>query len=148
MTPEDVKYWLNADPPQGLPPLRPRNPEMDAIVAGIHASPAFTVANAAKAVSQRMDKVGRCQHIMNLVDDYHERPNSGTRYAIRSALMDCFSEANEVAKDAERYRCIRNPPYSDRHGDLYAMTFQGDGDVPLKGDALDVAADDAIGRKS
>lgn len=48
------------------------------------------------------------------------------------------------ALDAARYRAIRNPPYSDRYGDLYAMTFQGDGDIPLKGDALDAAADAAI----
>lgn len=48
------------------------------------------------------------------------------------------------ALDAKRYRAIRNPPYSDRYGDLYAMTFQGDGDIPLKGDELDAAADAAI----
>lgn len=48
------------------------------------------------------------------------------------------------ALDAARYRCIRNPPYSDRYGDLYAMTFQGDGDIPLKGEALDAAADRAL----
>ncbi len=39
--------------------------------------------------------------------------------------------------DAKRYQCIRNPPYSDNYGDLYAMTFQGDGDVPIKGEVLD-----------
>lgn len=31
--------------------LLPRNPAMDAVVKGIHGSPAFTVANAAKAVA-------------------------------------------------------------------------------------------------
>lgn len=61
-------------------------------------------------------------------------------------LIDLASANSPVveALDARRYRAIRNPPYSDRYGDLYAMTFQGDGDIPLKGDALDAAADAAL----
>lgn len=52
----------------------------------------------------------------------------------------------EVEKDAARYLAIRNPPYSDNWGDLYAMTFQRTGDIPLKGVDLDAAADSAIAR--
>jgi hypothetical protein len=52
--------------------------------------------------------------------------------------------AEAAEKDAQRYRAIRNPPYSDQHGDLYAMCFEGDGDIVLKGDDLDAAADSAI----
>lgn len=61
-------------------------------------------------------------------------------------LIDLASANSPVvdALDARRYRAIRNPPYSNRYGDLYAMTFQGDGDIPLKGDALDAAADAAL----
>jgi len=46
--------------------------------------------------------------------------------------------------DAGRYRCIRNPPYSDQWGDVYAMTFQRTGDMVLKGEELDRVADAAI----
>jgi len=60
------------------------------------------------------------------------------------ALIRPAAPAAGDALDAKRYRCIRNPPYSDRYGDLYAMTFQGDGDIPLKGEALDAATDRAL----
>ncbi|MGZ0105169.1 hypothetical protein [Achromobacter sp. KK8] len=63
---------------------------------------------------------------------------------IRDYILRRPAPAAGDALDAERYRAIRNPPYSDRYGDLYAMTFQGDGDIPLKGDELDAAADAAI----
>lgn len=46
--------------------------------------------------------------------------------------------------DAERYRRIRNGPHSERHGDLYAMTFQGEGDHPVAGEELDRFVDAAI----
>jgi hypothetical protein len=55
-------------------------------------------------------------------------------------------EQRQGYSDAERYRCIRNAPYSDQYGDLYAMTFQGDGDVPVKGDELDALCDAAIAK--
>ncbi|WP_322997156.1 hypothetical protein [Castellaniella sp.] len=50
-------------------------------------------------------------------------------------------------EDAERYRRIRNGPYSYRHGDVYAMIFQGAGDIPIKGDDLDAAIDAARAAK-
>ena len=50
--------------------------------------------------------------------------------------------------DAERYRAIRNPPYSDNWGDLYAMTFQRTGDLVLKGDELDKRADQSIAARA
>lgn len=50
----------------------------------------------------------------------------------------------EDARDAARYRRIRNGPHSDRHGDVYAMTFQPDGDEPIHGEALDICVDAAM----
>jgi len=53
------------------------------------------------------------------------------------------AENEALSADAERYRCIRNPPYSDNWGDIYAMTFQRSGDMVLNGEQLDYAADAA-----
>jgi hypothetical protein len=53
------------------------------------------------------------------------------------------AENEALRADAERYRCIRNPPYSDNWGDIYAMTFQRSGDMVLNGEQLDYAADAA-----
>jgi len=58
-----------------------------------------------------------------------------------AAPLKAENEALRV--DAERYRCIRNPPYSDNWGDIYAMTFQRSGDMVLNGEQLDYAADAA-----
>ena len=57
------------------------------------------------------------------------------------------AQSVEDARDAGRYRQIRNPPYSDNYGDLYAMSFQGDGDIPVKGLELDRVVDAAIAAK-
>ena len=58
------------------------------------------------------------------------------------------AEVEALRADAERYRAIRNPPYSDNWGDLYAMTFQRTGDLVLKGDELDKRADQSIAARA
>lgn len=59
------------------------------------------------------------------------------------ATPAALHRVQDDARDAARYRRIRNGPHSDRYGDVYAMTFQGDGDLPVKGDELDRVADAA-----
>lgn len=54
------------------------------------------------------------------------------------------ADQGEDARDAARYRRIRNGPYSDQHGDVYAMTFQGDGDIPIHREELDRIVDAAM----
>lgn len=61
-------------------------------------------------------------------------------------IRDAILQSGADARDAQRYRRIRNGPYSDRHGDIYAMVFAGMGDFPIKGQDLDNAVDQAIAR--
>ena len=63
---------------------------------------------------------------------------------LNAALAQPEQTALQDATDAQRYRRIRNGPYSDRHGDVYAMTFQGNGDVPIKREELDRIVDAAL----
>lgn len=70
--------------------------------------------------------------------------------ALRAAIAQPVQPVVDLvqqALDAQRYRRIRNGPHSDRHGDLYAMTFQGDGDVPVNGQDLDQIVDASIASK-
>jgi len=71
------------------------------------------------------------------------------KFPAPSHMMELLDRLNiqSMAANAARYRVIRNPPYSNQYGDLYAMTFQGDGDMVLKGEALDKAADAALQAK-
>ncbi|SPA24538.1 hypothetical protein CBM2637_A140074 [Cupriavidus taiwanensis] len=64
-------------------------------------------------------------------------------YAIKT-LAASPADQGEDARDAARYRRIRNGPYSDQHGDVYAMTFQGDGDIPIHREELDRIVDAAM----
>lgn len=74
--------------------------------------------------------------------------NAARAYAALTEALAHPSQQEDDVRDAKRYRRIRNGPHSDRYGDLYAMAFQGDGDIPLKGDALDFAVDAAIAAMS
>lgn len=98
------------------------------------------------------------QTILELIRLARSAPSAGEVADIHSCSHLCMrplcvaqrrvdelvTECQELREDAARYRAIRNAPYSDRHGDLYAMTFQGDGDLPVHGADLDVMADAAI----
>lgn len=63
-------------------------------------------------------------------------------------IRDLQAKLTAREADAERYRRIRNGPYSDRHGDVYAMVFDAEGDVPVHGDVLDAAMDAIFKRES
>jgi hypothetical protein len=64
--------------------------------------------------------------------------------ALQGAALTAEPPTEADALDAKRYRRIRNGPHSDNYGDLYGMTFQGDGDVPVTGAELDAACDAAL----
>lgn len=61
--------------------------------------------------------------------------------------VELTEQLARMAQDAARYRRIRNGPYSDRHGDVYAMTFQPDGDQPIDGAELDSFVDAAMAQR-
>lgn len=60
------------------------------------------------------------------------------------AIEALMGRLEKAEKDARRYQVLRNPPYSDNWGDVYAMTFQRTGDMPLKEEELDAAVDRLI----
>ena len=58
--------------------------------------------------------------------------------------LSWHAKREQLEKDAARYQVLRNPPYSGNWGDVYAMTFQRTGDMPLKEEELDFAIDRLI----
>lgn len=84
-----------------------------------------------------------------LIEDLREGARTGWLANRANTLMAAADEIERlrgVEADARRYRRIRNGPYSDTHGDVYAMIFAGEGDYPLDGISLDEAVDAAIKR--
>jgi hypothetical protein len=84
---------------------------------------------------------------------FHEKPTKNLEDRWWSAdepvyahtlVTTLTAERDALKVDAERYRRIRNGPGSDMYGDVYAMSFQGDGDIPVDGEELDRFVDAAI----
>lgn len=76
--------------------------------------------------------------------DYVYEPVQGMWIGYGLAHAYPSAQSQQDALDAARYLRIRNGPHSDNYGDLYAMSFQGDGDIVVKGERLDDFADAAI----
>ncbi|WP_315127307.1 hypothetical protein [Comamonas antarctica] len=138
----------------------------DAIRAALAAAP-----QASDAPSTHAGILAAAAHIQAKASAYAEEcgsydPDTGA-FEMRDAVQDHYNTLDELAeelramaetaapaapavdaledaRDAARYRRIRNGPHSDRYGDLYAMTFQGDGDLSVTGDELDRVVDAAI----
>jgi hypothetical protein len=85
---------------------------------------------------------GRLSTLHESSKHYAEAVN--TLASERQANAILTNEIAALRKDAERYQRIRNGPGSDMYGDVYAMSFQGDGDIPVDGEELDRFVDAAM----
>lgn len=90
--------------------------------------------------AQGGDAIARSKRILALVDDYHDKPTSDTRAALRHALMDEFAtppatsgmkEADPVCYvDAEFYRDMLRPDFGSATGVAVSKKSNGE-DVAL-----------------